>query len=64
MVSFFGVEDIFIKFAFLLDRISVTDNFLDEISVDGNITKRSTILQKSLRQTYCEVFLFFCLERV
>jgi len=42
LVSFFGVEDIFIKFAFLLDRISVTDNFLNEISVDGNVTERST----------------------
>ena len=42
MVSFFGVEDIFIKFAFLLDRISVIDNFLDEISVDGNIIEWST----------------------
>jgi len=42
LVSFFGVEGIFIKFAFLLDRISVIDNFLDEISVDGNVTERST----------------------
>gem|GEM_PF-2974198 len=52
MVSFFGVEDIFIKFAFLLDRIGVTDSFLDEISAYGNINGRSAILQKSLRPAF------------
>jgi len=49
----------FVKFIFLLCKTSATDNFLDEISANDGITKRSAnklnfILLTHFKVTSCE----------